>query len=89
MFWWPDRIGESAQVTLSCAAAWITSYSSLPTTPRKSPSWTIFTPGRCEIDDASTFSGFAKPSVSHGPWPRGRTQRPWSMPGSRIVCVYA
>ena len=57
----------SAQVTFSCAAACTTWYSSGPTTPTKSPSCNTFTFGRCLIESASTLSGFAKPSVSHGP----------------------
>ena len=33
----PGRIGDSAQATFSCAAAWTTWYSTGPTTPTKSP----------------------------------------------------
>src|SRR3954454_906044 len=57
-FAWPGRIGASAQVTLSCCAACTTSYSTGPTTPRKSPSCTTFTFARCLIELASTLSGF-------------------------------
>ena len=73
-FAWPGRIGVSAHLTLSCAAACTTWYSTGPTTARKSPSRTTLTFGRCLIELSSTDSGFAKPSVSHGPWP-GRIQR--------------
>ena len=54
----------------------------------KSPTWITFTPGMCATDAVSTDSGFANPSVRYGPWPRGRTQRPWSIPGRRRLCTY-
>ena len=83
-FAWPGRIGDSAHLILSCAAACTTSYSTGPTTPTKSPWRTTLTFLRCEIELSSTDSGFEKPSVIHGPWPR-RTQRPCCMPGTLIV----
>ncbi len=47
------RIGLSCQVTLSCAAAWIASYSSGATTPRKFPCCKTFTFGICAIEFGS------------------------------------
>src|SRR6516225_10761444 len=41
----------------------------------------------CEIDDASTLTGTFE-LYGYAPWPRGRTIRPWSMPGTRTWCTY-
>ncbi len=59
----PGRIGESAQVTLSCAAAWIASYSQGATTPMNSPTWMTRTCLRCATEAGSTESGVANPAL--------------------------
>src|SRR5690348_32263 len=80
------RIELSFHVTLSCDAAWIASYSRGATTPRKSPWRTTRAPGRFLIELSSTEMIGAP--VPNGPCPRGRTTRPWSMPGTRMLCTY-
>jgi hypothetical protein len=57
------------------------SYSCGATTPRKLFLRTTRTPGICEIELSSTETiGAPKPYTD---WPRGRTTRPCSMPGTR------
>ena len=80
------RIELSFQVTFSCAAAWIASYSRGAITPRKSPWRTTFAPAMWLIERSSTETIGAP--VPNGPWPRGRTTRPCSIPGTRTLCTY-
>src|SRR4051794_21121885 len=79
--------GSSFQTTLSCAAAWIASYSFGAVTARKLPTCTTFTFGMWLTDDASTLCGKLFCDVTP-PWPCGRTTRAWSMPGSRTLWTY-
>ena len=78
----PGRIGFVFQTTFSCAAAWIASYSFGATTPRKLFTCTTFAPGMCAIEVGSTLTGTFE-LYGYAPWPRGRTIRPCSIPGSR------
>ena len=82
----PGRIGFVFHTTFSCAAAWIASNSFGATTPRKLSTWTTFAPGMCAIDLASTLTGTFE-VVGYAPWPRGRTMRPCSIPGTRTWCT--
>jgi hypothetical protein len=36
------------------------------------------------IEPSSTVSGTGFVPAPSAPWPRGRTMRPWSMPGMRM-----
>ena len=83
----PASFGSFFQTTFSWAAAWIASYSFGATTARKLPTWTTLAPGMCLIDDASTLTGKWFCEVT-APWPRGRTTRAWSIPGTRMLCTY-
>ncbi len=79
-------VGASDHFTFSSAAAWTALYSSGATTPTKFPFWTTWAPG-C----ARSTSGRATASVAPADWaawPRGRTTRPWSMPGTRTLWEY-
>ena len=81
-----QRSGVSAHFTLSCAAAWIASYSVGATTPRKSPLRTTCAPGMCLIELSSTETASRFVPSPYAPWPRGRTTRPCSIPGTRMFC---
>jgi hypothetical protein len=70
-------------LTFSCAAAWIASYSSGATTPRKSPLRTTFAFGMWAIE-LSSIETIGAP-VPYAACPRGRTIRPWSIPGTRTL----
>ena len=78
----PGSFGVLSQVTRSCAAAWIAFHSSGATTPTKLPFCTTVTLGMCSTELLSSERTVA-PWVSAA-WPRGRTTRPWSIPGTRM-----
>ena len=46
---------------------------------------TTRTPGMCLIELSSTETIFGIVPSPYAPWPRGRTSRPWSMPGHADV----
>ncbi len=82
----PGIVADSAHLTFSCVAAWITSCSTGPTTPMKSPLRMTRTPLMFLIELSSTLT--ARTGWVYGPWPRGRTTRPCSIPGSRMLWTY-
>src|SRR3954449_11452410 len=81
-------VGISDHFTLSCACAWIAAHSSGATTPRKSFLRTTLAPGMWAIEPSSTDTGTASVPAPYAPCPRGRTIRPWSIPGMRMFWTY-
>lgn len=83
-----------SHVTFSCDAAWIASYSVGATTPTKLPRRTTWAPGMLLIELSSTLRTVKLAGPPLGPVPRrfaaprGRTGRPWSMPGTRTFWMY-
>ncbi len=82
----PGIVFDSDHFTFSCVAAWIASCSLAATTPMKSPLRSTRAPLMFLIELSSTESGLS--ITEYGPWPRGRTTRPCSMPGSRSWWTY-
>ena len=69
--------------TFSCAAAWIASYSSGATTARKLLTCTTLRARDVRaIELGSKLIGTFE-LYGYAPWPRGRTIRPCSIPGTR------
>ena len=82
----PGIVFDCDHVTFSCVAAWIASCSLAETTPMKSPLRRTLTPLMFLIELSSTEMTLS--ATEYGPWPRGRTTRPWSIPGRRSWCTY-
>ena len=88
MFPLPEIVGGSAHFTFSCAAAWIASYSFGATTPRKSSA--PDDPRARDVRDRALVDrdDLRRVPSPYAPWPRGRTSRPCSIPGTRMLCTY-
>ena len=80
--------GRSPHVTLSWAAAWIACHSVGATTPTKSLVADDLRARICLIELSSTERTFGAVPPPYAPWPRGRTTRPCTMPGTRMLWTY-